>query len=181
MVLDSTHNRIFGYDQQGNMLWAFGGVGNADGFFNRPVAIEHMGTDLLILDEGGAFGGSLTVMTTTEYGRMVYEAIHQYRTGAYEESAKTWTEVLSRNGNYDSAYIGIGRALLQQEKYAEAMGYFKAAMDDRNYSEAWRLRRMELVEQNIVPIFIVVAAILALPPLWRRIRKIKWEVKMFHE
>lgn len=181
MVLDSTHNRIFGYDQQGNMLWAFGGVGNADGFFNRPVAIEHMGTDLLILDEGGAFGGSLTVMTTTEYGRMVYEAIHQYRTGAYEESAKTWTEVLSRNGNYDSAYIGIGRALLQQEKYAEAMGYFKAAMDDKNYSEAWRLRRMELVEQNIVPIFIVVAAILALPPLWRRIRKIKWEVKMFHE
>ncbi len=181
MVLDSTHNRIFGYDQQGNMLWAFGGVGNADGFFNRPAAIEHMGTDLLILDEGGAYGGSLTVMTPTEYGQMVYTAIHQYRTGDYTGSAETWTNVLSRNGNSDSAYIGIGRALLQQEKYEEAMEYFKAAVDDRNYSEAWRLRRMELVEQNIVPIFIVVAAILVLPPLVRRIKKIKWEVKMFHE
>ena len=66
-------------------------------------------------------------------------------------------------------------------KYEEAMQYFKAAVDDKNYSEAWRLRRMELVEQNIVPIFIVVAAILVLPPLWRRIKKIKWEVKMFRE
>lgn len=181
MVLDSTHNRIFGYDQQGNMLWAFGGVGNADGFFNNPAAIEHMGTDVLVLDQGGAYGGSLTVMTPTEYGQMVYKAIHQYRTGDYTGSAETWTGVLSRNGNSDSAYIGIGRALLQQEKYDEAMKYFKAAEDDKNYSEAWRLRRMELVEQNIVPIFIVVAAILALPPLWRRIKKIKWEVKMFHE
>lgn len=177
MVLDTTHNRIFGYDQQGNMLWAFGGVGNADGFFNRPVAIEHMGLDILVLDQKG----SLTVMTPTEYGQMVYKAIHQYRTGDYIGSAETWTDVLSRNGNSDSAYIGIGRALLQQQKYDEAMKYFKAAVDDKNYSEAWRLRRMELVEQNIVPIFIVVAAILALPPLWRRIRKIKWEVKMFHE
>ena len=163
------------------MLWGFGGVGNADGFFNNPMAIEHMGTDLLILDAGGAYGGSLTVMTPTEYGQMVYTAIHQYRTGDYDGSAKTWTDVLSRNGNSDSAYIGIGRALLQQEKYDEAMSYFKAAEDDKNYSEAWRLRRMELVEQNIVPIFIVVAAILVLPPLIRRIKKIKWEVKMFHE
>ena len=176
MALDSTHNRIFGYDQQGSMLWAFGGVGNADGFFNRPIAIDHMGTDLLILDEGGAYGGSLTVMTPTEYGMLVYKAIHQYRTGDYAGSAETWTEVLSRNGNFDSAYVGIGRALLQQEQYEEAMGYFKAAMDDRNYSEAWRLRRMELVEENIVPIFLVVAAILVLPPLWRRIQKIRWEV-----
>ena len=181
MVLDTTHNRVFGYDQQGNMLWAFGGVGNADGFFNRPAAIEHIGTDLLILDEGGAYGGSLTVMTPTEYGQLVYTAIHQYRTGDYTGSADTWTRVLSLNGNSDSAYIGIGRALLQQEKYEEAMQYFKAAVDDKNYSEAWRLRRMELVEQNIVPIFIVVAAILVLPPLWRRIKKIKWEVKMFRE
>ena len=172
MVLDSTHNRIFGYDQQGNMLWAFGGVGNSDGFFNRPAAIDHMGTNLLILDQAG----SLTVMTPTEYGQMVYQAIHQYRRGEYEASSDTWTQVLSRNGNYDSAYIGIGRALLQQKKYAEAMKYFQAAMDDKNYSEAWRLRRMEIVEENIVPIFIIVAVILAAPPLWRRIRKIKWEV-----
>ena len=154
------------------MLWAFGGVGNSDGFFNRPIAIEHMGTDLLILDQAG----SLTVMTPTEYGAMVYKANHQYRTGDYEGSSETWTEVLSRNGNFDSAYIGIGRALLQQEEYEEAMQYFRAAMDDKNYSEAWRLRRMQLVEENVVPIFGIVAALLVIPPLWRRIRKIKWEV-----
>ena len=173
MVLDSTHNRIFGYDQQGNLLWAFGGVGNSDGFFNRPVAIEHMGLELLVLDEAG----SLTVMTPTEYGRLVYQAIGEYRRGEYAASADTWTEVLSQNGNFDSAYVGIGRALLQEEKYEDAMRYFETALDRKNYSEAWRLRRMEIVEDNIGLIFAVVAILLAAPPLWRRIKKIMWEVK----
>ena len=173
MVLDSTHNRIFGYDQQGNMLWAFGGVGNSDGFFNRPAAIEHMGQDLLILDEAG----SLTVMTPTEYGRLVYQAIAEYRRGDYEGSANSWTQVLSQNGNFDSAYVGIGRALLQEERYEEAMSYFKTAQDRKNYSEAWRLHRMELVEENIGIIFAVVAILLVAPPVVRRIRRVIWEVK----
>ncbi len=173
MVLDSTHNRIFGYDQQGNLLWAFGGVGNSDGFFNRPVAIEHMGLELLILDEAG----SLTVMTPTEYGQLVYQAIGEYRRGEYEASAASWTKVLAQNGNFDSAYVGIGRALLQEEKYEDAMRYFKTALDRKNYSEAWRLRRMEIVEDNIGLIFAAVAVLLVAPPLWRRIRKVIWEVK----
>ncbi len=173
MVLDSTHNRIFGYDQQGNMLWAFGGLGNSDGFFTRPVAIEHMGHDLLVLDEAG----SLTVMTPTEYGALVYRAIREYRQGEYSDSAETWRQVLSRNGNFDSAYVGIGRALLQEEDYEGAMRYFGAALDRKNYSEAWRLRRMELVEEHIGLIFAVVALLLAGPPLWRRIRKVIQEVK----
>ncbi len=173
MVLDSTHNRIFGYDQQGNLLWAFGGKGNADGYFVQPVAIEHIGTDLLILDGDG----SLTVMTPTEYGRLVYEAIAQYRRGDYDDSADTWTAVLAQNGNFDSAYVGIGRALLQQEKYEDAMGYFKMAYDRRNYSEAWRLRRMELVEENIGVIFAVAILLLLVPPIVRRVRKVMWEVK----
>ena len=177
MVLDSNHNRIFGYDQQGNMLWAFGGVGNSDGFFNHPVALEHMGTDLLILDEAG----SLTVMTPTEYGKLVYQAIAEYRRGEYSKSSDTWTQVLSQNGNFDSAYVGIGRALLQQERYQEAMDYFRTAMDSKNYSEAWRLRRMELVEENIGVIFAVVVILLALPPVIRRIRKIIMEVKHSNE
>lgn len=29
------------------------------------------------------------------------------------------------NGNYDRAYIGIGRSLLRQEEYEEALDYFR--------------------------------------------------------
>ena len=172
-VLDSTHNRLFTYDQQGNMLWAFGGVGNSDGFFNRPVALEHQGLDLLVLDEAG----SLTVMTPTEYGKLVYEAIALYRIGDYEGSAETWRQVLAQNANCDSAYVGMGRAFLQQEKYEEAMQYFKMAQDTINYSEAWRLHRMELVEKNVGWVFAIAVVILVVPLAVKRIRFIIWEVK----
>ena len=39
--------------------------------------------------------------------------------GQYDLSADYWREVLRLNGNYDMAYIGIGRSLLRQERYKE--------------------------------------------------------------
>ena len=173
IALDETHNRLFGYDKQGNMLWAFGGVGYAAGYFTRPVAIEHMGYDLLVLDGTGC---SLTVMTPTEYGSLIYKASEEYNRGLYDQSAETWREVLGRNGNCDLAYIGIGRAELQRGNYKLACDYFKLARDVDNYSEAFRYYRSELVEQNIGWIFGIVAAVLLIPAVIGRIKKIKWEV-----
>lgn len=173
VALDEKHNRLFGYDKQGNMLWAFGGVGYAAGYFNKPIAIDHMGYDLLVLDSTGA---SLTVMTPTEYGSLIYQAGEEYNRGLYDQSAETWMEVLKRNGNYDLAYIGIGRAELQRGNYKAACDYFKMARDDENYSEAFRYYRSELVEQNIGWIFGVAAVVLVVPAVIGRFKKIKQEV-----
>lgn len=173
VALDEKHNRLFGYDHQGNMLWAFGGVGNAQGYFNMPSAIEHMGYDLLILDSQAC---ALTIMTPTEYGSLIYQATDEYGKGMYDESAATWLEVLKRNGNYDLAYIGIGRAELQRGNYKEACDYFKMARDDKNYSEAFRYYRSELVEKNIGWIFGILAAVLVVPAVVGRLKKIKEEV-----
>ena len=46
VCLDRNRGRCFGYDDQGHLVFAFGGNGNMDGFFRRPVAIEHYGQDL---------------------------------------------------------------------------------------------------------------------------------------
>ena len=172
-VMDKTHNRIFTYDKQGNLLWAFGGVGNMDGYFLNPVALEHQGYDLLVLDSQDC---CVTVLTPTEYGKLVYKATEQYHAGEYAASADTWREVMKRNGNYDLAYIGIGRALLQQKQFKEACDYFAMARDSRNYSEAFRYYRSEWVEQNIGWIFGIVAVLLVVPMVVGHIRKIKWEV-----
>ena len=174
VALDSTHNRLFGYDQQGNMLWAFGGVGNQDGFFLLPVAIDHMGYDLLVLDQNEA---AVTLMTPTEYGQMIYTATEQYRRGEYDASASSWLQVLSQNGNCDLAYIGVGRALLQKGEYKQACDYFKLARDFRNYSEAFRYYRSEWVEEHIGWIFAIAAVVLVAPPVVGRIRKVKEEVE----
>ncbi len=173
VALDSTHSRLFSYDAQGNMLWAFGGIGNKDGFFRRPVAIDHMGNDLVVLD---SLDCAVTVMTPTDYGEKVYKAIDLYYNGEYVASADAWTEVLAQNGNCDLAYIGVGRALLQQERYEEALPYFKIARDAENYSEAWRFYRKQWVEERVGWVFGIVFALLLLPPIIRKIRKIKREV-----
>lgn len=174
VALDENHNRLFGYDSQGNMLWAFGGVGNAQGYFNKPAAIDHIGYDLLVLDSQAA---ALTIMTPTTYGQNIYEATELYDRGEYDQSAEMWMEVLKQNGNYDLAYIGIGRAKLQAHEYKEACDYFKMARDRKNYSEAFRYYRSDLVERNIGWIFAVAAIAMIVPLAVGRIKKVIKEVE----
>ncbi len=173
--LDKTRGRIFGYDKQGEMLFAFGGVGNFDGYFSGPVALEHMGTDLIVLD---SVDNSFTVFSTTEYGDLIYKALEEYRRGDYIASGETWEEVRKLNGNYDLAYIGIGRSLKRQKKYKEALPYFKTKWDRDNYSKAFKEYRKEWVEQNIWWIFIVAFVLLVFPLGRKKIRMLKYEIDM---
>lgn len=175
-ALDKTRCRIFGYDNQGNFLYAFGGNGNKDGYFRSPTAISSIGHDLLVLD---SVDGQLTVFTPTEYGRKIYAAIEEYQNGHYDTSADYWREVLTLNGNYELAYTGIGRALLRQDKFEEAMEYFETKYDDDNYGEAFQLYRKQWVEDNIVLIFIVVVLVLVVPLVIGRIKRLRWEVRKF--
>jgi len=171
--LDKTRGRLFGYDDQGRLLFAFGGNGHEDGYFRLPSAIEHMGYDLLVLDQ---LGCSITLFTPTEYGQMIYDAMDLFQDGEYEASGETWQKVIDLNGNYDLAYIGIGRALLRQEEYHEAMDYFKLKWDDDNYSKAFKQYRKEWVEENIVAIVAVLVVVIVVPLAIGKIRKIKWEI-----
>ncbi len=171
--LDKVRGRLFAYDDQGRMLFAFGGNGNVDGYFKQPSGLEHMGRDLLVLD---ALDCSITIFTPTEFGNTIYDAIEQFQDGYYTESHDSWQKVMNMNGNYDLAYIGVGRALLRQEKYREAMDYFELKWDEDNYSKAFKQYRKEWVEENIVIIFIVVFSVLCLPLIIGKLRKIKHEI-----
>lgn len=171
--LDKTRGRIFAYDDQGRMLFAFGGSGSIDGYFRQPVAIEHIGHDLLVLDQ---LDGSITVMIPNEFGNLVYTAIESFQAGDYEASGNAWQEVLKLNGNYDLAYIGIGRILLQKKQYKEAMEYFELKFDEENYSRAFKQYRKEWVEDNIVLILIGLFVVLCVPLIIGKIRAVKREI-----
>ncbi len=144
--IDRVRGRVFGYDFQGNLLYAFGGLGNKKGYFLYPVAIEHLGDDLLVLDNRAA---SVTRFTLTDYGNMINQGLSLYKEGRYEESSDYWRKVIHLNGNYDLAYIGIGRSLLRQGHYEEAMKYFEIKRDTSNYSKAFAEYRKEWVEEHI--------------------------------
>ena len=171
--LDRNRGRLFGYDDQGRLLFAFGSNGNMDGYFRRPSAIEHIGHDLYVLDSQDC---SLTVFTPTEFGSLVYQAIEEFDEGKYTESGETWQKVMDINGNYDLAYIGLGRSLLRQERYHEAMEYFELKLDEDNYSRAYKQYRKEWVEEHIVVIVIVILALFLIPLGIGKVRKIKHEI-----
>ncbi len=177
VALDHTRGRLFGYDSQGVMLWAFGTMGSSDGAFNSAVALEHMGRDLFVLDE---LGGTVTVFTPTEYGNLIYDACDAYLSGDYDGSAVIWEEVLKLNANYNLAFIGIGRSLMRQEKYEEAMDYFKMAKDRDNYGRAFRFYRKEMVEENILWMVLVLAVVLIVPVALSAVKKMRMEVAV-HE
>lgn len=173
VALDKVRGRLFSYDSQGRLLYAFGGMGNMDGYFRRPVALDHMGRDLLVLD---SLDCSLTLFVPTRFGELIYDAMDQFQAGQYDESGKIWEEVLSYNGNYDLAYIGIGRSLLRQERYEEAMEYFDLKWDQKNYSQAFRQYRKEWVEEHILILIIVFFLVLCVPLAIGKIKKIRWEI-----
>ncbi len=173
VTVDRTRGRLFGYDSQGVMLWAFGTKGNIGGAFTSAVSIEHMGYDLFVLDQ---LENSVTVFSPTEYGMMIYDAIETYLDGDYDASADLWRDVMKLNANYPLAFRGIGRALLRQGHYSEAMSFFEKAHDPENYGRAFKLYRKEWVEKNAWWLALALAAVLVIPLAVSRTRKMKWEV-----
>ena len=182
VALDRTRGRLFGYDSQGILLWAFGSKGNVEGAFSVngtstwAVSIENMGYDLLVLDKTK---GMVTVFTPTEFGQTIYDAAKMYLKGEIDRSAELWQEVLKMNANYPLAFRGIGQAVLLQDKYEEAMEYFKLAHDRESYGRAFKYYRKIWVEKNILWIVLVVAALLIIPLVIGKIKKTKWEVNEY--
>ena len=173
VCLDKNRGRLFGYDDQGKMVFAFGSNGNMDGYFRKPIALDHMGHDLFVLD---ILDCSITLFTCTEFGETIYNAIELFDEGAYEASGAAWERVMEMDGNYDLAYIGIGRSLLRQKKYREAMDYFELKYDEDNYSKAFKQYRKEWVEDNIVTIVVVLLILFLVPLGIGKVKSIKHEI-----
>lgn len=170
---DRVRGRIFMYDFQGNLLYAFGGVGNRKGYFQLPTAIDHMGDSLFALDSRSA---ALTRFDLTEYGALINAALNEYAAGRYDISAGHWETVLKMNGNYDLAYIGIGRAALRQGDYQKAMKYYKLKRYDEGYGKAFQLYRKQWMEENLWKILLIIGVLIIVPPLIKFALKIRKEV-----
>ena len=80
------------------------------------------------------------------------------------------------NGNCELAYVGIGRSLLRQKRYKEAMDQFKIARDSVNYSKAFKYYREEVVEDNIVWFIVVIAALILIPKGIKTAKRLRKEI-----
>ncbi|TLS52610.1 hypothetical protein FE782_08210 [Paenibacillus antri] len=164
-AIDQTTGKAFQYDQLGNLLFVFGGLGNQNGLFMTPSAIDSMsdGT-MLVVDKTR---GRIDRFRTTPFADKVHEAVKLYVEGKYEEASVPWHEVLRMNSNYDLAYKSIGKALYRAERYEEAMTYFKAAKDRAGFSEAYLEYRKIFLRKHFDVIFGGIALLYALFKAYR--------------
>ncbi|MCL2048044.1 MAG: hypothetical protein FWG87_04885 [Defluviitaleaceae bacterium] len=177
VVFDRKRGRLFAYDQQGQMLYAWGNPGNREGFFTTPAALDSMGYTLFALDAGiGGNAASLTRFDLTEYGALINEALDMYQRGLYEESYDVWNDVLRINGNFGLAYIGIARAMLREGHYREAMHYFRLQNDYRNYGRAFTFYRRIWLEQHFWIFALGLGVLIVVPPVVKKVKKVRKEI-----
>lgn len=196
-AVDKVRGRLFTYDTEGNLLYVTGDTDymanekdRADAF-NEPVAIVYHDVKLsngdieqqvYILDRKSR---SIVVYTTTEFGKLVNKATSLYLNSSADdatelgydpiiEAAKVWEQVIAMNSNYQLAYVGIGKSLLRQGLYKEAMDNFELGQNRVYYSKAFQLYRDDIIKENfnlIMTGFIVTLFLVAGLVVYKRINK----------
>ena len=135
-ALDAEYGRIFAYDEEGNMLFVFGGIHTGQvGTFSSPSAVVFVDNNLYVLDKGRC---TVTAFSPTEHTFTIHSAIDAYLDKDYEQSILLWEDVLRMNSNFDLAYMKSGYAYYRMNRYEEAMKYFKIANARKEYSKAYK-------------------------------------------
>lgn len=168
-ILDYTSGRVFQYDRECNLLFIFGcdQEGQKSGFDN-PNAIECLGNLIYVLD---GRNNDITIFEETLFGAYVHEAVEYFNRGLYEESMDLWLEIIKRDGNYNMAYVALGRAYLNQDDYDNAIKYFKLAYEDEDYDRAFEARRQDMLRDNFTLIVIVIAILVVIWLVLNRLKK----------
>ena len=156
-IVDQKRSRVFTYDSNGNLLFAFGDMGDQFGNIQRLTAIDYQGSYLLMLDEST---NSITSFKRTSYGDLLISAVQSIEDGDYAASVDYYTAVLQKNNNFDQAYIAIGDAKFREGDYVTAMQYYKYAYDQTSYSEAYRLYRKDWMETNLWILAVIIVVVL---------------------
>ncbi len=158
-IIDSKRNKIYTYDFNGNLLFAFGDDSTMLGGVKAIEAVVYQGTTMLVLDrERKCF----VVYERTEYGDLLLDAIAAENSLDYSYAIECWESVLQRNANFDAAYVGIGNALYRSGKYEESLEYFETAYDTDNWSNSYKEVRKEAMATWFIPMVLLIVAVLVL-------------------
>jgi hypothetical protein len=169
--VDVRRSKVFLYDDEGEMLFAFGGLGGQDGNIAVPSAIDSNGFTLYVADSSL---GQITVFEPTAYGKCLMQGIIDYNNSDYEQSKANFTEAFRYNTNCELAYLGIGRAQMREGAYKDAMASFRLAANRTYYSRAMKQYRAEVLDENFSVIFaLIVIVLLALiaNPIIKKLRR----------
>ena len=156
-IIDEKRNRIYTYDFDGNLLFAFGDNGTMLGNLGSIEAVAYQGTNMLVLDKTN---DNITVFQRTEYGDILLDAIAAEATQDFDLAINLWTDVLKRNSNFDSAYVGIGQAMYRNKDYANSLTYFESAYDTDNWSNSYKEIRKEWMSTYFLLLLLIIVVVI---------------------
>lgn len=169
-LLDKKRSKMFTYDSNGQLLFAFGDFPETyqNGALSQDKALA-MDYQRIVAEDGSVIYNllvldvetqTISVFTRTDYGDLLIQALAHENARDYEASAEDWKNIIGANNNFDAAYVGVGRALYYQGKYDEAMEYLKAAKETTYYAQASSAKSQDLMAKHpILPLLYVAIAI----------------------
>ena len=185
-IFDAKRSRIFTYDQNGNLLFAFGDKGSQVGNGTEVKAITYQTVPTVVTDSNknpviGENGkpvvktvynlvaldyvensGVVTVYKPTEYYNKIMSALGNENAHDFDAAIRDWQDVLTSNNNFDLAYIGIGKAYFNKGDNAKAMQYLSSAYETTYYSKAFANARNEILSVWMIPMVVAIVALLVL-------------------
>ena len=160
--LESAFGKVFVYDPSCRILSVFGGgmgFGSQLGNFVTvsALAIKEGGNEVLVADSAT---GRITVFKITEFGTKVKNLIALTIKGDYEGAKPGWEEVISIDNNFQPAYGALARAYINDGDYDTALELARKGYDRDTYAIAFEYKRNEIINDNFVLIFIILAAVI---------------------
>ena len=143
-VADTTMGRLFTYDKEGNLLYISGGSGLEQTDISMPVAVCYQGENVLVLDAGNC---AILRYEPTDFARSINKATEYQYYGDSVAASNEWSNVIATNPNYQLAYVGVGKTLLENGRYQEAMLYFEKGDDVAYYSRAYKKYRDAILKE----------------------------------
>lgn len=156
-IIDDKRSKVFTYDSQGNLLFAFGDMGDQVGSISKVKSIAYQGANMLLLDSTAQ---TITVYRRTEYGDILINALRNQNLRKYDDEVADWEEILKRNNNFDVAYIGMAEAKFREGDFETSMEFYKAAYDNGGYSNSYKEIRKIWISKYFLVIPVVAIAFL---------------------
>lgn len=169
-VADSKQNRLFTYDNEGNLLYISGGSGNQVTDIGKCVAIAYQGEYMLVLD---GINKCLMRYEPTDFARKINKAVEYEYYGDAESAADQWQNVINANPAYELAYVGVGKKLYSEGRYQEAMLQFKKGADVNYYSRAYKKYRDDIIKKYFPAALTILLVLIALGITLKIIKKRK--------
>lgn len=157
-VVDKNTGLLYQYDQDGNLLAAFGGIGNYEGTYAVPISIDVDEKGFLYVLDYSA--GTITILKPTEFISLVHEAVSLYDAGKYDEAKAYWEAVIAIDSNYALAHQGLGKVLYKEEAFEESLNQYYLGEDKEGYSESFSEYRHELFRDYFIWVVLIAGGLL---------------------